>query len=221
MREDRKILALDADGVVLDYNHQACTMWEKAFGEPPIPREHPIGHHFPQRFHAERLQITAEYQHFQKVFSDNHGWRTMRALPYALEGCHLLHDAGYDIHIVTAMPVEYESHRAENLKILGFPIARVHATGRGDGWSNPKKDILLNLQPVAFLDDLLDNFKDVNHLLHCGLLDWHGLNTQPSLQASTHRNVLEFAQYCLQNSAQLQWTPDEVSASTPSAPTNP
>ena len=67
MREDRKILALDADGVVLDYNHQACTMWEKAFGEPPIPREHPTGHHFPQRFHAERLQITAEYQHFQKV----------------------------------------------------------------------------------------------------------------------------------------------------------
>ena len=72
MREDRKILALDADGVVLDYNHQACAMWEKAFGETPIPRAHPTGHHFPQRFHAERLQITAEYQHFQKVFRIYH-----------------------------------------------------------------------------------------------------------------------------------------------------
>lgn len=204
----RKILALDADGVVLDYNAQACSMWEKAFGSQVQPRDHPTGHHFPQRFHTERLAIPEDYLHFQKVFAANDGWRTMRALPHALEGCRLLDRAGYDIHIVTAMPLEYQHQRVENLANLGFPIAKVHATGRGDGWNNPKKEILLQLKPVAFLDDLLDNFREVNHLLHCGLLDWHGLTNETSLQASTHQNVMQFAQYCIEHGNQLHWRPD-------------
>jgi hypothetical protein len=88
-------------------------------------------------------------------------WRTMPTLDGALQACHLLHQAGYELVCVTAIPAHFSEHRLENFRSHGFPIDRVISTGYDEGnpSNNPKKQTIEELHPVAFVDDNKRNFK--------------------------------------------------------------
>lgn len=92
-----------------------------------------------------------------------HGWRTMPPHHGALEACQLLHDAGYELICVTAMPADFIEHRLENFRAHGFPIDKVISSGYGNGHysSNPKREIIEEMHPVVFVDDLRRNFRDI------------------------------------------------------------
>jgi len=81
----------------------------------------------------------------------------------ALEACLLLHNAGYELVCVTAMPAKFIEHRLENFRLHDFPIDRIISTGydHNNFNNNPKKTTIERLHPVVFVDDLRRNFKDI------------------------------------------------------------
>lgn len=97
---------------------------------------------------------------------DSHGWRTMPVLADSVEACQLLHQAGYELICVTAMPERFVEHRLENFREHGFPIDRVISTGyhADNFYRNPKKEVIEALNPVIFVDDLRRNFKDIENV---------------------------------------------------------
>lgn len=198
-------IALDADGVLIDYNLAAAHVWHKAFGSMPQVKD-PTAYHFRNAYCIDILQ-GKEKEHYNAHFEK--AWACMPAMQGAVQGCKMLHEAGYELHVVTAMPPKYAQMRRDNLRALGFPIASVTATGGANTLGNPKKETLLSMKPIAFVDDLLSNFQGVNHSMHCALLHWNSPdNPNPDyhqpLKASSHLNMVEFAQFWIEQDTQLK-----------------
>lgn len=102
---------------------------------------------------------------FEEVWTE-WGWRSMPTYDRSVEACHRLHQAGYELVCVTAMPCKFIAHRLENFRAHGFPIDRV-ISGAYDPVNfnyNPKKAIIEELHPVAFVDDLRRNFRDLENV---------------------------------------------------------
>ena len=103
-----------------------------------------------------------EETQFYQVW-DEVGWKSMPMHDGALQACFLLHHAGYELVCVTAMPARFTDHRLENFRLHGFPIDRIIGSGydKDNFNNNPKRKTIEDLHPVAFVDDLRRNFKDI------------------------------------------------------------
>ena len=205
----KRIIALDADGVLLDYNKAAASVWTNAFGAAPELKD-PEAYHFRNVYAMDLRDKTIKdkyYETFSRI-----GWSDMLAMPGAVEACQMLHSMGYELHVVSSMPMAFAAQRYENLLRLGMPISSVIATGRTEGTDNPKRAKLLELAPVAFVDDLLSNFEGVSDAMHCAfVLHWDSMDnpnrgTKPLLAASSHASVLDFATYWMAHSLHTQRT---------------
>lgn len=164
----KPIIALDCDGVLLDYNHTFGIVYEKSFGiKPKIANCN--------AYHAVNyydLSMNEDEKNiFYSVF-DKEGWKNMQALPQAIEAVDLLNDLGFEIVCVTAMPLHAENDRLFNLKNLGFKIDKVIATGGSINGKNPKKKYIEELNPQYFVDDLLHNFHDIEADTKFVLIEW-------------------------------------------------
>ena len=154
----RPILALDADGVLVDLHMGFARAWERAFGAFPEERD-PQAYWPQQRWDVppldaeQRLQLRA---HFDETL-----WESLPAIAGALEACHRLHDAGHELVCVTALDDRFRKARLRNLRSLGFPIDRVLATGHVEGPRSPKADAIESLRPVAFVDDYVAYLRGV------------------------------------------------------------
>lgn len=196
---NKPIIALDIDGVVLDYNKSWPIPWKRAFGEDLVSKK--------VAFHAHNEYETGilseeKFQEFKKHYT-HESWATMPLLPGAKEACHMLADAGYTLVAVTSMPPEWETSRAMNLVDLhGLPFTNVIATGRPPGGGNPKLRYIEKLKPVAFVDDLVHNFYGIPEGVHCALLE-PGFYDSPNHTGdktqvdSIHDDLLTFTKYWL------------------------
>lgn len=154
-----KKIALDCDGVLLNYN----VAWKDAFLRAfnvDLP-------HVQDSYHAHNqygvavgdvhyYKDNAAYQREMlfKAFTDD-GFETMPALEGALEANLALVDAGYECIVVTAVPEYTRLKRIKNLADLGFKISDVICT-------YPRKaETLTAMMPVAFVDDQRMNFHGV------------------------------------------------------------
>lgn len=193
----KRIIALDADGVLLDYNKAAASVWERAFGVYPAFRDSKA-YHFRNVYAMDLVDADVKskyYATFARI-----GWRNMLAMPGAVEACQLLHDMGYELQVVSSMPEAFANQRMENLMDLGMPIASVTATGRLKGTANPKLGALLGFMPLAFVDDLLCNFEGVGDKMHCALIQGDSVDNpnkayEHVFKSSMHTGLLDFAQY--------------------------
>jgi phosphoglycolate phosphatase-like HAD superfamily hydrolase len=202
------LIALDADGVLVDYNRTFGRIWELHFGDSLTELE-------PRAYHVHnRYGITAPpgghpfWDHF-----DRDGWSNMDAMPGAVVACQRLAAAGYRLVCVTSMPGHRREDRASNLARLGFPIDEVIAVGahtKAPAWpggdrsvrSNPKKAAIEELAPEWFIDDDLHKLKDLPDTVGTVLLD-PGYPDNPShgqpdhfLRARVH-DLGEFAELVL------------------------
>ena len=196
------LLVLDADGVMLDYNAAYPKVWKAAFGEDLV-RVRENCYHAHTEYGVE-LSDPLKKKMFYSAFDDR-VWSDMPALAGAVEGAQLLAAAGYRLICVTSMPTRFQGARHQNLQKLGFPIERVIATGRKFK-SNPKLAALAELQPAAFVDDLLHNFDAVPDDVHKALIDYGNVDS-PNLgledkfsHHSVHGSLLDFARHWLQSS---------------------
>lgn len=195
----RPIIALDADGVLVDYHLAYAEAWAKAFGHRPALRD-PTAYWPMDRWEVRRL-VGDELETFRACF-DAEFWSTIPAIAGAVEACHELVEAGYDLVCVTAMEMQFETARLRNLRSLGFPIERVIATSNAESGGSPKAAALRELQPVAFVDDYLPYMRGIPRQIHAALV-LREPNGSPNRGAelervhSTHTNLAAFAEWWL------------------------
>ena len=191
----RPLIALDADGVLLDFHLGYASAWQRAFGQAPAERD-PLAYWPMDRWQVERLEASQRLQ-FRAAF-DDHFWATVPAIAGAVDACHRLRDAGFDLICVSALDLEFEAARLRNLRDLGFPIERVIATGNAAGERSPKADTISALQPIAFVDDYAAYMRGVPAHVHTALV-LRAPNGSPNtvselaLASSVHADLAGFA----------------------------
>lgn len=191
------IIALDADGVLLDYGLAYAGAWQKAFGTYPGERDSlaywPIDRWEVERVEGERLD------RLRRAFDDEF-WSSIPPIPGAVEACHKLATAGHELVCVTALPEEFRAARERNLRLHGFPIDLVHATDNVATPASPKADTLNILKPTAFVDDYLPYFIGVEPPIHRALI-LRGSAGTPNVgdlsdhTDSQHTDLLAFANW--------------------------
>ena len=195
----KPIIALDADGVLLDFNLAYAGAWARAFGTRPRERD-PLAYWAIDRWEVERLQ--GERLDLLRHCFDESFWSSVPAIDGAVAACHALHDAGYELVCVSAVHACYTDARLRNLRELGFPIERVVATGATAGDRSPKADALAALRPHAFVDDYLPFFVGLPATIHAALVH-RSPNGTPNvgdgLQAvhSQHADLADFVAWWL------------------------
>lgn len=194
-----RIIALDADGVLLDYNLGYAAAWKRAFGIYPKVVD-PNAYWAQDRWDVEQLDGD-RLEHFRTSFDETF-WESLQALPGAIQACKDLKSAGYLLVCVTALPERFSAARKRNLQRLGFPIGLVMATGKHAVGKSPKADALHQLSPAAFVDDYLPYMDGVRPGIHRALItrDPNGSpNAGEALQsvASKHNNLKEFSDWWL------------------------
>ena len=194
-RMSRPLIALDADGVLLDFHLGYADAWRRAFGAVP-PERDPQAYWPIDRWQVDRLE-GAPLSHFAAHF-DEHFWSTVPAMAGAVDACVGLADAGYELVCVSALDCRFEAARLRNLRDLGFPIERVLATGNASGERSPKAVALDTLKPVAFVDDYLPYLRGIRRDVHAALV-LRAPNGSPntgaelSLAHSVHADLAGFA----------------------------
>lgn len=195
----RPLIALDADGVLLDFHLAYAGAWERAFGSRPTELD-PLAYWPMDRWQVPRLD--SDHRARFRGYFDEHFWTTVPAVAGALEACHRLHDAGFDLVCVSALDADYEAARLRNLRDHGFPIERVYATGNAEGDRSPKAEALELLRPEVFVDDYLPYLRGLPSELHCALI-LRAPNGSPNsgpdlaLASSIHDDLRAFASYWL------------------------
>ena len=196
----RPILALDADGVLVDLHIGYARAWQQAFGLALAERD-PLAYWPADRWDTERLDAEQRLQ-LRAQFERQELWESLPAIAGAVEACHRLHDAGYELVCVTALEARFQVARQRNLKALGFPIRRVVATGHMEGERSPKADAIQALRPVAFVDDYIAYMRGVPAYVHTALV-LRAPNGSPNvgdelrLARSVHQDLADFADHWL------------------------
>lgn len=188
-------IALDVDGVLLDYHAAYAGAWERAFGIRPRLKN--ANAYWPlDRWDVERL-VDERKEQLRRAFDDAH-WATMPALPGALEACHALVDAGFDLVCVTAIRDEFAEARRRNIFELGFPVRQVIATGNASSSTSPKAAVIAQLSPAAFVDDYLPYHRGMPAHVHKALIlrepdGSPNVGDELNLVDSMHSNLAAFA----------------------------
>lgn len=183
----KPLIALDVDGVLLDYSTAYAKAWEKAFGQHPVEvNPHAFWPH--ERWGIPWLE-GEQLKHFKAQF-DEVFWSTLPALPGAVEACAQLIDAGFELIAVTAIDSDWLDARILNLQSRGFPIERVAATGGAlPGRPNPKAAVVNELMPIAFVDDYPPFLEGLHPSIHKVLICTSTEEKFPSWQHTNHHSV--------------------------------
>jgi hypothetical protein len=191
------IIALDADGVLLDYHATYRRAWGKAFGELPGLRD-PNAYWAMDRWDVRRLK-GEELDVFRACFDEDY-WASIPAIPNAVRACEELCAAGYELVCVSAIGSRFQSARLRNLRDCGFPIDRVIATANTANDASPKAAALRELRPIAFVDDFLPFLLGIPNDIHAALV-LREPNGSPnvgedlSLAHSQHSDLADFASW--------------------------
>ena len=193
-------IALDADGVLLNYHHAYRHAWHKAFGVMPQLRD-PLAYWPIDRWEVRHL-VGNELDHFRACFEEEF-WSTIPAIAGAVDACVRLHEEGYELVCVSAIETKFQAARLHNLRDCGFPIGRVIATDSAVSQISPKAAALSELNPIAFVDDYLPYLKGIPRHIHSALI-LREPNGSPNIAEdevatySQHNNLEAFVQWWLE-----------------------
>lgn len=193
----KPILALDCDGVLLDYNLAYARAWGRFSGRYPAERDPKAYWHF-DRWDVQRLG--GERLAHLRLFFNEEFWSSIEPIAGAVEACNRLHDSGHELVCVTALEDVFAAARLQNLRAHGFPIERVLATGNSQGAKSPKAQVIHELRPAAFVDDYLPYLVGIQADIHTALV-MRGPNGSPNvgpgLEAvgSKHADLAGFSEW--------------------------
>ncbi|AZP14025.1 MAG: HAD family hydrolase [bacterium] len=195
----KPIIALDADGVLLDYHQSYRLAWHRAFGVLPAIRD-PLAYWPIDRWEVQRL-AGEKLDQFRTCF-DQEFWSTIPAISGAVDACIRLRDAGFDLVCVSAVEEKHKSARLQNLRDCGFPIECVVATDSANSGMSPKAAALKALRPIAFVDDFLPYLRGIPSEIHAALVlrEPNGspnVGTEQKLAHSMHEDLAGFATWWL------------------------
>lgn len=192
-----KKIALDCDGVILDYNYTWGKILSQFLNKQILPKK--VAYFAYNVFDYELSP--EETKKFHDIFHE-HGWSQMQALQGALEAIKILQKKKFEIHIVTSIPQEAHLYRKQNLQNLGVNFSSLHTVGFHHD-INPKKDIINNMNPVYFVDDLLQNFEGIHSTTSCVLIDIPGEDNPNHFYSNKHNIALHSTYDCLLDFAKM------------------
>lgn len=160
----KKYIAIDGDGVLFNYNEAGAMLYEKMYRQK-LKEIHPKAYNF----HIQYDLVNSKRPDFKNLiypmFDKFNIWEKMPGIYGALEATQMMKEKGYTLICLTSMPPKYEKLHHQNALDLGYPIDHVVAVDRRaakrSGVNNPKKEWIMENKPVAFIDDLLKNFIDM------------------------------------------------------------
>jgi len=162
-----KIIALDADGVLLDYHAAYRQAWAEAFNELPSLKDR---HAYWAMDRWDVRQLSGdELRQFRARFNEKF-WSSIPALPGAVSACQQLVEAGYKLVCVSAIETQFKRARLNNLIRCQFPIDQVIATSNDATRISPKAQALHALKPIAFVDDFAPYLNGVSNEIHAALI---------------------------------------------------
>ena len=106
MTNQKPVIALDGDGVLLDYHLAYQQAWHKAFGDLPKVRD-PLAYWPKDRFDVRQLD-SAELNYFRSFF-DHDFWRSIPPIENAIEACHKFIDGAAHAIVSRNDPNEQEN----------------------------------------------------------------------------------------------------------------
>lgn len=148
----KKIAALDVDGVLLDCDGAFCTVASHYLNRPlrALNRAYELN---------VRYGITQEqvYEVFEEMKNHPQGWGGMPALQDAINSARLLQENGYRVELVTAISQDLEEMRLACLAAHNFVPDAIHCAGHHTA---SKKAIVEEMDPVMIVDDRLKHLYD-------------------------------------------------------------
>lgn len=195
----RRIIALDCDGVLLDYHLAYARAWERAFGVFPAEQD-PLAYWPWDRWKVQRLN-GEPLSRFRNEFDESF-WQSLPAIPGAVEACKQLAKARYTLVCVSAIHPQFHRARLKNLRGLGIPLQGLVATPVTHPERNPKLSAIRRLNPDVFVDDYAPYMRQIPPTIHCALID-RSQQGSPNSGAdllrvnSTHANLADFVNWWL------------------------
>lgn len=195
----KPLIALDADGVLLDYNLAYAKAWARFAGAHPAERD-PDAYWHIDRWDVERLagERLAQF----RVLFDEDFWTSVPPIAGAIEASLQLHEHGFELVCVSAIDEHFVGARLKNLRDHGFPIERVFGTGNHSGQQSPKAQVINKIKPIAFVDDYLPYMRGIQGETHTALI-LRGPNGSPNVGpglaavGSTHADLAAFSDWWL------------------------
>lgn len=206
----KPLFLIDGDGVMLDYNQAFKEHYEKIY-QKTLTLKNPKAYQAVDAWGVDKMS-EEEYKHFKNESAKLGMWENMPALPGSLEFVNEI-SKYFTVWCLTSMPQEHEQDRLKNLQKLGFPIEKVIATSR-IGNENPKKRFVEKLNAAYFMDDLLQNFVDINSKLKTKLifLDWRHENSpnkkyahiNPHITINNYNDFFSLSEYYIHKKKYLK-----------------
>lgn len=195
----KPVIALDGDGVLLDYNRAYASAWARYAGAYPAERD-PHAYWHTDRWDVQKL--TGERLAEFRTFFDAEFWVGIPPIAGAVAACQRLHDHGFAMVCVSALDERFADARLKNLRNHGFPIERVFATGNQLGPPSPKAQVMDEIRPVAFVDDFLPYLFGIRRETHTALIlrEANGspnVGTGLAAVGSTHTDLAAFSAWWL------------------------
>ena len=215
-----RLIALDADGVLLDYGAAYAGAWAQTFGAHPVLRN--ADAYWPiDRWDVGRLR-GKELERFRASF-DEQFWSGIPPIVGALEACNELVGQGYELICVTAVASQFRLARLANLRTFGFPLSDVIVVDDQASLHSPKAEVIRTLNPVAFVDDYLPYHRGLPGHVHKALItreSYGSPNVGPELSIvdSQHKNLKEFARSWVMQATYEDGSTDEDSGRLRFAP---
>lgn len=204
------VIALDVDGVLLDYAHGYSRVWEQTFNEK-VSLVNP-GAYWPMERYGLRFLKGQDLKRFNSNF-DHEFWSSLPALPGAVDAVKSLKEYGFRVVCVSALKEEFANARAENLRKHGFLIDELIATGgMQEEHQSPKALALSKINAKVFVDDYAPYFKGVDKQtgIHLALIDRQSENSPNQHHKqhlpidSLHSDIVDFSNFWLKRFKPVQ-----------------
>jgi len=162
---NRRIVALDADGVLVDFDQHWRKAAESAIKRPLVKLQDV--HDFRDRYGLSREEYHAAWGRFNAMG----GWADIPVYAHTEVLVAGLRHQGLHPMVLTSIPEKYAAQRRQNLK-QWFAPEDIHCVGNSPQAPAMKAQMLRKWQALAFLDDHPENTNvSVDSVPLCVMLD--------------------------------------------------
>lgn len=163
-----KTIALDVDGVLLDFTKACDEYVEKNLGKKPIKKVDGFNLNITSMQIRYGLSTNDEVLSLLDKMVEDGFYKNIPELEGAREAVSKIKEHGYKIVVVTAIHDGAKEDRLENLKnILNLVPDEIYCVGMGKS----KSQIIAEVHPDIFIDDRMKYLKGGDKVFHCVWVD--------------------------------------------------